>query len=153
MIILITWPLRRGFVTKINIFKTFYNLRWVCYNLRQLFKFYNLRQPVFTFYDSFGTDCFLHFTTGLLQFTTVITIYDKFITIYDSFYNLRQFLQFTTAHRNAAHIRACPYTRNSPFFDFIFRFWSCIRAALIFCPGYKAIFSTWIECSISKRGL
>ena len=97
LIILITWPLRRGFVTKINIFKTFYNLRWVCYNLRQLFKFYNLRQPVFTFYDSFGTDCFLHFTTGLLQFTTVITIYDKFITIYDSFYNLRQFLQFTTA--------------------------------------------------------
>ena len=69
-----------------------------CVILRQLFEFYNLRQPVYTFYDSFGTDCFLHFTTGLLQFTTVITIYDKFITIYDSFYNLRQFLQFTTTH-------------------------------------------------------
>ena len=62
----------------------------MCYNLRQLFKFFNLRQPVFTFYDSFGTDCFLHFTTGLLQFTTSLLQFTTFFTIYENFYNLRQ---------------------------------------------------------------
>ena len=70
------------------------------FNSLQLFTIYD---ECVTIYDSFlsftiyGSQL-LHFTTGLLQFTTVITIYDKFITAYDSFYNLRQFLQFTTAH-------------------------------------------------------
>ena len=76
LIILLTWPFRRGFVSKINIFKTFYNLRWVCYNLRQLFDFYNLRQPVFTFYDSFGTNVYYNLRQ-FLQFTTIFTIYDS----------------------------------------------------------------------------